>query len=174
MIFLEQTLSPEGMALVKSARSKYLECLNQLVYALNMNLGVLGIMNRISQLMLIISDIEVRWLKIKSLIPLMLQNVCCKSQDFKIQFYQKTNLSVFLVFRFPLTNPILTDVFQNAANATDETVAMMTLFNIANMRGTLPYDLHVRRKQASASSDSPLPDVQLDLPSSSSASLNLL
>jgi hypothetical protein len=48
------------MAIVKSARNKYLECLNQLVYAINGSLGVvLGIMNRIGQFMLIISDIEV-------------------------------------------------------------------------------------------------------------------
>uniref|UniRef100_A0A914EAR0 Uncharacterized protein n=1 Tax=Acrobeloides nanus TaxID=290746 RepID=A0A914EAR0_9BILA len=60
----EQSLTPEGMAIVKSARNKYLECLNQLVYAINGSLGVLGIMNRIGQFMLIISDIEEVYLRV--------------------------------------------------------------------------------------------------------------
>uniref|UniRef100_A0A914DCB7 Uncharacterized protein n=1 Tax=Acrobeloides nanus TaxID=290746 RepID=A0A914DCB7_9BILA len=35
---------------------------------------------------------------------------------------------------------------EKAAQASEETIAMMTLFNMAGMRGTFTYDFYVRRK----------------------------
>jgi hypothetical protein len=35
--------------------------------------------------------------------------------------------------------------FKKVAEVEDNGMSLMTLFNLAQMRGTLPYDIHVRR-----------------------------
>uniref|UniRef100_A0A914DL90 Ecdysone receptor n=1 Tax=Acrobeloides nanus TaxID=290746 RepID=A0A914DL90_9BILA len=53
--------------------------------------------------------------------------------------------TIDIIKRMSKTMLILAAI-EKAAQASDETIAMMTLFNMAGMRGTLTYDFYVRRK----------------------------
>uniref|UniRef100_A0A914D664 Uncharacterized protein n=1 Tax=Acrobeloides nanus TaxID=290746 RepID=A0A914D664_9BILA len=81
-------MTVEGTKKVNEARNKYINLFSELIHGMFPNMAMLDILNRISQIML--------------LIP----------------------------------------VFEKVTELEDATMALMTLFNIAEMRGTLSYDIH--------------------------------